>query len=71
MKNHIEKYSNTLAYRKCYLKLIFSIGFQFWEPLRGALHYRNFDFLILTLFLNTLVPSPIVMFQTGIMILCY
>ena len=46
MKNHMGKYSNTLAYRKCYLKLILSIGFRFWEPLRpsvrGALHYHNF-----------------------------
>ena len=38
MKNHMGKYSNTLAYRKCFLKLILSIGLQIWEPLKSALH---------------------------------
>ena len=52
MKNHMGKYSNTLAYRKCFLKLISSIGFQFYEPLRGVLHWSNLDFLILN-------PSPL------------
>jgi len=46
MKNHMGKSSNTLAYRKCFLKLISSIGFQLWEPLRGVLHWSNFDFSI-------------------------
>ena len=44
MKNHMEKYSNTLAYRKCFLNLISSIGFQFWEPVRGVLHWSIFYF---------------------------
>ena len=30
-----------MANRKYFLKLILSIGFQFWEPLRGALHHSN------------------------------
>ena len=49
------KYSNSLAYRKYFLKLILSIGFQFWEPPRGALHWSNLDFFIWTPLPNTLV----------------
>ena len=57
MKNHIGKFSNTLAYMKYFLKHILSIGFQFWEPPRGALHWSNFDFFIWTPLPNTLVHT--------------
>ena len=55
MKNHMGKSSNTLAYRKWFLKLILSIGFQYWEPPMGALHHSNFDCFSLTPLLNTLL----------------
>jgi len=51
------KFSNTLAYMKCFLKHVLGIGFQFWEPPRGALHWSNFDFFIWTPLPNTLVDS--------------
>ena len=40
---------------KYFLEHILIIGFQFWEPPRGALHQSNLDFLSLTLLMNTLV----------------
>jgi len=55
MKNHMGKFSNTLAYMKCFLKHVLGIGFQFWEPPRGALHWSNFDFFIWTPLPNTLI----------------
>ena len=42
MKNHMANFSNSLGHRKYFLKLILSIGFQFWEALRGTLHQHNF-----------------------------
>ena len=67
MKNHMVKYSNTLAYRECFLKLISSIGFQFWELLRGALHWSNLDFLILTPLLNTVVHTYCALYKSCIL----
>jgi len=44
-----------LGHGKCFLKLIWGIGFQFWEPLRDALHWGSFDFVILTPLKNTVM----------------
>ena len=35
----------------------FTIGLQFWEPPRSALHHSNLDFLSLTPLLYTLMTS--------------
>ena len=40
---------------KYFLEHILAIGFQFWEPPRGALHKSNFDFLSLSPLLNPLL----------------
>jgi len=57
MKNHMANFSNSLGHRKNFLNLILSIGFQFWEALRGALHYGNFDLFILTPLQNTVLDT--------------
>ena len=46
-----------LAYMKYFLEHILTIGFQFREPPRGALHQGNFDFLSLTHLMNTLLVT--------------
>ena len=53
---------NYLAYMKYFLEHILTIGFQFWEPPRSALHWSNFDFLSLTPLLNTLLWSHLLSF---------
>ena len=55
IKKHIANFSNSLGHRKYFFKQNLSIEFQFQEPLRDALHWGNFDFVMLTPLRNTVM----------------